>query len=179
MTLNPHPARPLASGRCSGWRQGYYGRSATLAVAPHAGLLALPFERIRLIALPGPFRSAGATPTVPARLARLDADKLSGRLHLAAIRARAHQRFAAVPVGVSTAWMGLLPRPTCPTHLAATVAVRRSADRREGLERLGFAAVSAHPHDIQNSIRIAASVSTAAPTRRLSTRPRPGGWAAK
>src|SRR5438105_14861917 len=105
MTLNPTQPGP-ASGRCSGWRQGYSGRSAMLAVAPHAGLLALALERIRLIALPGPFRSAGATPTVPARLARLDVDKLSGRLHFAAIGARAHQRFAAVPVGVSTAWMG-------------------------------------------------------------------------
>src|SRR5438309_10803738 len=32
-----------------------------LAVAPHAGLLALALERIRLIAVPGPFRSAVPT----------------------------------------------------------------------------------------------------------------------
>src|SRR5947209_16112032 len=90
MTLNP--TQPgLASGQCSGWRQGYSGRSAMLAVAPHAGLVALALERIRLIALPGPFRSAGATPPAPARLAHFDTDKLGGCLHFAAIGARAHQ----------------------------------------------------------------------------------------
>ena len=46
MPLNP--TQPgMAAGRCSGWRQGYYGRSATLAVAPHAGLLALALEQAR------------------------------------------------------------------------------------------------------------------------------------
>src|SRR5438105_2367436 len=128
MPLNP--TQPgMAAGRCSGWRQGYYGRSATLAVAPHAGLVALALERIRLIALPGPFRAAG-----PARLTGFDADVLRDRLALATVRACAMGRHPAA-LHVMTARVGLLPRSACSARLAAAVIVRCAADRGEGLER--------------------------------------------
>ena len=135
----------------------------SLAVTPRASFLELTLEWVALIALSGPSRPTVATPPIPALLARPDRRELSVCFHRAAVGAGTPLSSLGHPIGIAKTRMGPLPRARRATDLAATGVARRrcTTDGREGLQRLGLAAVVARAHDVQYSIRTAASVSTA------------------
>ena len=129
-------------------------------IASHARFLALALERIARVPLSGTFGTTGATPSIPALLARSDRYKLSDGFRRTTIGAhaqsgfpgplidgRARLRVLAFPSLIVTPWMSPLPRAPRSTRLAAPVIPRRTSNRSERVQWLCQLAVGAHSHD--------------------------------
>jgi hypothetical protein len=129
-------------------------------IASHARFLALALERIALVPLSGTFGTTGATPSIPALLARSDRYKLSDGFRRTTIGAHAQSGFPGPPIDgrarlrvlafpslIVAPWMSPLPRAPRSTRLAAPVIPRRTSNRSERVQWLCQLAVGAHSHD--------------------------------